>query len=510
MAAAERQRVATIVHHPSSVKQYGYARQTMQVPSPIFAAIVRFRRPGALLAVLLLAAVPVPAARGPAPEQRIALEPLGYRPPSNNTQLAGDAMVGLHYVDANHLLVTFDARKLMKRLPDARPDDLDHNIVAVLLELPSGREIARTEWRVHDYAPFLWELGGGRFLLRIRDTLTTFAPLAAPGTDAFAQRPFVTSDTSIRYVTVSQDKGVVVLETDEGTTAPAKEPVVHIRMLRVLERNGALVPQFAGDLRNQPLLNIPLTSSGHVLMTSDGPGRWLFDYRSFSGKVTPLAGFETSCNPFPAWVSGSEFVTFGCRGSEINTDLAGFNMKGEEMWQMNFSQGQGFPEFVAAPAAGRFAVSRALSLGVYAPVSIGQIAVEEVRVIQTYNGRLLLRAECSPVQRLADNFALSPDGMSLAVMHDGIEIYRLPPLSAEDQKAIADARAHDPAPEADMTIDLHVHALEQGHASPAPAAKAPAAAPASAPAQLKATPAQPADEPRQPPTLYSPGDSPQP
>ena len=49
---------------------------------------------------------------------------------------------------------------------------------AVLLELPTGKVLARTTWRLHDHAQYLWNLGHGHFLLRIRDTLTTFAPLA--------------------------------------------------------------------------------------------------------------------------------------------------------------------------------------------------------------------------------------------------------------------------------------------------------------------------------------------
>ncbi len=73
-------------------------------------------------------------------------------------------------------------------------------------------------------------------------------------------------------------------------------------------------------------------------------------------------------------------------------------------------------------------------------------------VYQTDTGKQLLHAECSPVARAGQNFTLSPDGLSLALIHaDAIEIYRLPPLSEKDQTAVKLARNSSPA-ETDLPV----------------------------------------------------------
>src|SRR5258707_4267346 len=127
-----------------------------------------------LTCVLLLAALPA-FSRGPEPPLRIPLENFGFQPLPSQFLLNGSSMLTLHYVDDKHLLLTFVAHRLIPRLPDEPEDDQDRIVDALLLELPTGRILARTSWHLHDHAQYLWNLGHGHFLLRIRDTLTSFA-----------------------------------------------------------------------------------------------------------------------------------------------------------------------------------------------------------------------------------------------------------------------------------------------------------------------------------------------
>src|SRR5215471_5183457 len=87
--------------------------------------------------------------RGPQPAVSIPLGPLGYQAASTEFMLAGSSMLTVHFVDEQHLLLTYNVKRLLKRLPDCPPEDQDRTIAAVLLELPSGKELARTEWRLH-------------------------------------------------------------------------------------------------------------------------------------------------------------------------------------------------------------------------------------------------------------------------------------------------------------------------------------------------------------------------
>ena len=100
-------------------------------------------------------------------------------------------MLTVDFVDDTHVLVTYNARRLIRRIPNDPPYDEDRNVDALLLELPSGHVLARAEWVFHDHGQYLWNLGHGQFLLRIRDNFSLLAPLANLGKkEAFRARTF--------------------------------------------------------------------------------------------------------------------------------------------------------------------------------------------------------------------------------------------------------------------------------------------------------------------------------
>jgi len=89
---------------------------------------------------------------------------------------------------------------------------------------------------------------------------------------------------------------------------------------------------------------------------------------------------------------------------------------------------------------------------------------QEVRVFQSYDGKQLFKIDLTPVERAGQNYALSADGMRLAVVREtlvhhaatkdyeaytqreaAVEVYPLPPLTKEDQVAVKEAEARAPA-----------------------------------------------------------------
>ncbi len=456
-------------------------------------------------------------ARGPVPALRIPLEPLGYTNISTRYLLEGATMMTVDYVDKDHLLVTFGISKLMKRLPDCPSDDQDRVVRAVLLELPSGKELAHVEWRFHDLGQYLWNLGGGMFLLRQRDELTSFTPLD----DVAHGRPielhsFLHFDRRIDAVVVSANHELLSIETTKrkkpepdpdpltlaGTVSQAASPTaphslslqhrvpqevrpdtlpVEISFVALDHHRSAatgggpgrdvVVARLAGRIHTSKPVSIPLTTEGFLETNSTTRDGVLFNFLTYTGKSMDLGDFPTSCSPKPSFVSSSEFVAFGCRGSEDSTDLAGFNLRGDFLWQMNFTDLYAYPSIASAVSAGRFALSRTLTLsnifGSETPSS-SQLSGQEVRVVQMYNGKQLLRVPASPIQRAGQNFAMSPDGLNLAVIHDNptihgeetvhdtaVEIYSLPPLTSKDQKEI-DAETALAPPHADAAMHFSI------------------------------------------------------
>jgi hypothetical protein len=475
-----------------------------------------------LSALFLLFATAFCHAKGPEPPQRIPLAPLGFQP-QNPGALTIGAMSTVEFLDQQHLLVTFSVHRLMKRLPNDPPNDQDRTIEAVIVHLPSGEVMARTQWRIHDTGQYLWNLGHGRLLLRVRDTLTTIAPLAnlASG-DPFVEQPFLTTTRMLEVVLLSPDRDLLTVETVAQPVTPVSGAVHSTestraqlnfyRMRQPVEPAAQVSLLPAGVLLSEAPVNISLTAAGYIDVSQESRDRWLFDFDPFAGKPLELSPFDTSCRPHPFFVSSSEFVAFGCRGSEDRQTIGGFDMTGQQMWQQDFSDMQAFANFAVAPAAGRFALSRNIvSVGsgmtpAFAPASFTS---QEIRVYQTHDGKQLLRVEASPVQRFGDNYDLSPDGLSLAVIRgDAVELYTLPALTDVDKAAITKAKALEPK-DVQAAVKLMSRSTKDASNSvPASAPMPQAVTPTPAPQNTVGDP--PDQERRKPPTLYTlPTDQPE-
>jgi len=515
------------------------------------------------MALLVGLGVGVARAGGPEPVATVRLEPLGFQSLQQEFLVAGSSMLTVDFVDKDHLLVTFTLRRLMKRLVDPPPEDDDRMIGAYLVELPTGKVLARTEWRVHDRAQYLWNLGQGRFLLRVRDELSVIAPMrAATMEDAFEARPFLQMGRRIEAVLVSADGDLLTVETTKPGVVWNQEDraagPVQIGFYRLKGGDGpGLMATSAGTIQTGMALALPLTTAGMLDVEEGGRDQWLFNFDVHAGGVRELAEFDTSCVPHATFVGRGEFVAFGCRGSADKQDIAGFNLKGDAMWQQNFFDTHVFPTFAFAPEAGRFALGRTIVDGAVSPenlLSAAEVNAQEVRVYQSYSGQLLLRTTCTPPERAGQNFAISPDGLELAVVQEtmvrhaatkddaaytdkqtAVEVYALPALTEKDRAAVKASDAMAPE-DTGARIDEALARLGGGAgagsggaggagaavasvpavAAPAavnvPAAAAPApsagdAGDAGAGGSVAAGDAVP-DAPRKAPTLYGPGEGP--
>jgi hypothetical protein len=482
---------------------------------------------------------------------------MGFQSLQQEFLAAGSSMLTVDFVDKDHLLVTFCLRRLMKRLVDAPPQDDDRTIGAYLVELPSGKVLARTEWRVHDRAQYLWNLGHGRFLLRVRDDLSVIAPLReARMEDAFEQHAFLRTGRRIEAVLVSADSDLLTVETTRTGVvwdADAKDgDPVEISFYRLKDGDGAgLMATSAGTIRTRAAIAVPMTVAGIVDVLEGGRDTWMFNFDEHAGKVSELAEFDTTCVPHVTLVGHGEFVALGCRGSADKQDIAGFNLKGDAMWQQSFFDTHERATFAFAPEAGRFALGRTI-VGGAAPVenldAVSEANSQEVRVYQSYSGQVLLKTSCSPVERAGQNFAISPDGLELAVVQEtmvrhaatqndpaytdketAVQVYALPVLTAKDRAAVKAAEAMAPADvgaRIDEALVRLATAGSGGGDKGAPAVAAPVAA-APVAGDADAAPANAAEQsadagaggsvaegdavpeaPRKAPTLYGPGEGP--
>ena len=490
-----------------------------------------------LLVSVLLAAGPFAVAKGPEPPLRLTLASLGVQPLNGVPLAASGTLTTVHFIDEQHLLLTFNVRRLLKRMPDCPEDDEDRTIKAIVVRLPAGKVVAETEWRLHDTRRYLWELGRGRFLLRIRDQLTTIAPLANLGSaEPFAEQPFLRSERRVQAILLSADGDLAAVETvprPEPKTkddpaqpqhALAKRPMTQINFYRLVQPDqpgGRMLVQSSGLAVAKAAVDLPIGPAGYIEVSQESTNRWLFDFDAYDGKYIELAPFDSTCRPRPIFVSVSEFVAFGCMGNSDHLAIGGFNLRGEQMWQQNFTDAQAFPNFSFAPEGGRFALSRnivASTAGITVDFAPSSFTTQEIRVYQAYSGKQLLRVEALPVQQNGQNYDLSPEGRALAVLRDGaIEIHHLPPMTRTEEAEMRASRAlapkdmglnvnlipHDRPDLAPKLAAIKVNAAMQA-ASAAVSVTPPVAPPLPNPPQAISGDAPPsAEEPRKAPTLYT-------
>ncbi|SNT25285.1 hypothetical protein SAMN05421770_106100 [Granulicella rosea] len=404
----------------------------------------------------------------PQPVAKIPLAEMGFYPTPPRLLFPGGAMFTVNFVDSSHLLVTFNARGLLNRDLNDPPDDQDRKVAALLISYPSGEVLARTEWLTHDHARYLWALPNGRFLLRIRGKVSVIAPLAnLPTGDAFREQPYLQSDRRIGLMLLSPGGEMMVVETVANTSttpqfAESTAADVGISFYRVTPPTvgpgvaGDIArPRYAGSGRFQSMVDIPLTAEGFLDASQEppsksSPGGYLFDFYTHSGKKQELAGFDTSCRPTAVFLSRSEFIGFGCRGSADKPELGAFNLKGDPLWVESVPNGVRTAYLATAPEVGRFGLSRLIfTAGTTNPqpdeIGVSNVESQQITVIQTWSGQELLKLSTTPVHGNGQNYDLSADGQSLVLLRDDtLELYQLPPLSDKDKAAVAEAVAAYP------------------------------------------------------------------
>jgi hypothetical protein len=473
---------------------------------------------GAVALAVLLVSVAAHAVRGPQPAVRLPLADLGFPGVSQSFQDAGAAMLTVHFVDNTHILLTYGLRGLVERIKDDPPTDDDRAVAALLLELPSGKVLARTRWHLHDHGQYLWAIGNGRFLLRIRSTLTSIAPLAnLASDDAFRQTRFASLPGVIDAVVVSPEGDLVTVETSPPRKPPPERTVFFVNEPQEKEPDpletfhfmrtegigsleSPLLAISAGSVRARGTATLPMNGRGYLMAKSEKRNRWAVEFEGFDGDNRKLSYVDSSCAPRMVLVSPSQFVVFSCRGADDRIMLSSFNFLPLETWEEPLGESIGSTHFAYAPQAGRFALSRMISSAPSSTpgttsVGAGEANSQEVRLYQIESGDLLLKLSCSPASRTGQNFDVSADGMSVLVVRGGvIEVYRMPPLSAKDKQELAEVQQREPpVPHSNLVKLKHITPEPTESVAEAAAAsdKAQATQPAAPATPVTAAPAAP-------------------
>jgi hypothetical protein len=473
----------------------------------------------------------------PEPVVKLSLENLGFPGVSANFLAAGASMLTIHLLDDRHMLVTFGLRGLVPRVQGDPVDDDDRQVQAEVVELPSGKVVAKTVWHMHDHGRYLWSLGQGRFLVRIGTVLSTFAPLVNLGDDPFLRTTFPYRGLRPTAVFVSPDAGMLMIEAERppetsggarvatwGDSESAQTGVV-IDFFRISGAGSAASPVTVTATRAvkapRPML-LAVDRDGYLWAKEDqrDMNQWTFAFDGFGGRSLDVGTAHSTCEPRLQLLSGSQYLLVTCNGGDDQLKLSEFGFDGHESWEEPVGAFTA-PAFAFAPQAGRFAFVRTMA-GVTDINSEGGRTAErqELRVYQAESGDLLLKAACNPVIKTAENFDLSSDGRTVALVREGaVWIYKLGAPTSRDQKDLEEvAKFTPPSVAADAPVTLAKITLppptQPGEIPPGNAAVV--AAPVQTPvggvaggAVGGAAGAEAVPVARKPPTLLNPGEQPE-
>jgi hypothetical protein len=402
-----------------------------------------------VIAVLLLGLSAVPLAGSshgtpPAatPEERILVEPLGYRPPGSLYMLSGKVFSSLDFVDGNHLLFTFHQPRLLPREQDEGRSDNDQLIQALILALPGGGVLASSEWRMHDRSRYLWPLGGGKFLVRQRNAYAL--------TDSSLNlRPYINASTPVLATEISPDGRILVIEhqferhtaaqhgklaaqaTQYGEPPPAED--TEITLVDTASR------EELGSLHTELPINVPITSNGYVGaekekdkdQNKDAADQFVIRFIPFAGQSLVLGKVASTCTPHENFLNPKALVIESCGPKTTDTFLDAWTTEGKKLWNGRRDGHLVWPTFAYTRTGDRFAVGLLrVSHTIDLADSLNDEDVREqvVQVFDSATGALLMWTTASPILTAGQNFALSGDGEHLAVLRQGaIEIYKVPP-----------------------------------------------------------------------------------
>ena len=413
-------------------------------PSGRKSAFSRLRRAGVACACLLTTAAwaakhdKADAAKAPPPSARIDTAALDYHPLSSFYLLARASSSSLDFIDNEHLLFTFRATGLMKRMADCKPGDEDQLIRALVVHLPDGKIEQSAEWRMHDKGRYLWALGNGRFMVRQGDSLGL--------TDATLElHPFLKSTTALRLVKLAPDAQSVLVETDlekhtdeehqrlqaeagaDGIFGPRED--VLITVLRISDQSVLM------RARALSVSDVPMISDGYIETLAAQGEHWMLRYRPFKGEPSVIANVASSCEPNEDPLNDQTTVVTVCPDKGQDHILQAISLQGKMLWTYRWDSHYIWPTTAASASGRRVAfstlrVSRPLST--YDPFDESEVLAQRVDVLDAETGQLQLTQYATPALSAGQNYALSPQGDRFAVLRDNaIEIYDLPPAAPQ-------------------------------------------------------------------------------
>ena len=374
-------------------------------------------------------------------------------------RLTDEAEVSLNFVDRDHVLITFNPKKLLTRLFDCPPGHADRLVHAAVLELPSGKVVKETDWYLHDHRRYLWPLRSGKFLLRKLNRLYVVD-------SALHEQLLISSPKDLLWVTVTPDEKQIVVGTRENENSPKG---THPRAERTDRKDRQ---KFQLEFMDVDTLAVQRTVTLQGIVDLDGTSGgytdfiqkndlYLVRFGPWPEQRRNIARVRSRCVPEVFYPSTQSLLIGRCPVTDKSENgdyvVSAFTVTGRRLWRQQWSPRRYFPTIARSEDNGRFAIStlerkdsaiaaaNAASENSDTEADINGGLDQSIQVFDTASGNPILSVSVNPVVKSGQNFSLSPDGRRLVVLNDsGLEFYDLSPASEEERAKFTALKADMP------------------------------------------------------------------
>ncbi|MGC2182692.1 MAG: hypothetical protein WA637_05395, partial [Terriglobales bacterium] len=362
------------------------------------------------------------------PNVQIDLAPAEYMGLSRGARLSGTPNVSLNFLDARHILLTFNPKRLFTRLPDCPPTHDDRLMHVAVLEVPSGKVVKQADWYLHDTRRYLWELRQGRILLR---RLNRLYEVNAD----LEEKLVLDSLQELLWVSVTPGGKQIITETRVPSASKDGNSKEKVRArITFLDSKSMAVQRV---IESQGTINLQATESGFSDVRNFG-GVWLVRFGPAVHDRVNITRVKARRPPNILYSSANTMLVGRCALSGNDYIVSAFTVTGTHLWKQRWSECRYTPAVTASADGSRFAASSLTVSSDAAPAGGDgpeQDGLEQtVQVFDTAGGGSALSVRVAPPVVDGVNYALSPDGTQLAVLEaTTLSIFSLPEMSADER-----------------------------------------------------------------------------
>lgn len=387
-----------------------------------------------------------PDTTAPTATDQFDLSQIGYQQLSEMTRRSGASNLSVDFVDRDHVLFTFNQKKLFTRHPDCPPIHDDRLIHAAILEVSSGRVLAQTDWYLHDSRRYLWTLGSGRILLRKLNSLYIVDSV-------LHENHIWTSSKDLLWVSVTPDGKQIITETpDDAVSASprAKQPSKSRVQIAFRDADSLAVQRV---IRSAKPTSVEAASSGFASVIPGATGRvWLVRFGLDEKQRANIARVRTRRAPDVLYLSSNALLIGRDSSSRPGYSVSAFSVTGNFLWRQHWDAHRYDPVLARSEDGSRVAISTLKLVDAPTPASTDEQGhgqpeglEQRIEVFNTASGTPVVSTTTTPVVLNGQNFSLSPDGSRLAVLRGTqMEFYDLPVMSVEERAKYSAVKADVP------------------------------------------------------------------